>query len=259
MSLIRLCRGRLALVCLSAGAVAWGAAPAKALVINSDVTAPADQIYGIQMTSGSPMVSTVAGVGGGPNTNINTSPGTEQVPNAIDNNKDTKYLNFAGTTTNINAGDYTGFIVTPDAARNEGPTILNSFRFTTGNDATDRDPITIRIEGTNDAIPAGQVAFDNIQANWVALYNGSSGIENTMDRSDDPPNFGLGPIVTFVPMDPRGFTSYRMLVTSVRGATQTCCMQFGEMELIGSTVPEPATFGLLGFGALGLLARRRRA
>jgi hypothetical protein len=36
-------------------------------------------------------------------------------------------------------------------------------------------------------------------------------------------------------------------------------MQIGEIELLGSIVPEPATFGLLGSGLLGCgLLRRRR-
>jgi hypothetical protein len=84
-------------------------------------------------------------------------------------------------------------------------------------------------------------------------------LENITSRSDDPPDFGNGPIVPFVPLDPRGFTSYRVLVTSVQSQNQTCCMQFGELELIGNTVPEPASLGLLGLGGLALLARRHRA
>ena len=34
-------------------------------------------------------------------------------------------------------------------------------------------------------------------------------------------------------------------------------MQIGEVELLGTIIPEPATLGLVSIAALGLLRRRR--
>ena len=67
-------------------------------------------------------------------------PAGEAPANAIDGNGGTKYLNFARTNT--------GIIVTPQAAS----TVVKAIALSTANDAVERDPTSVAIYGTNDAI-----------------------------------------------------------------------------------------------------------
>ena len=69
----------------------------------------------------------------------NNSPGSEQAPNAFDNNSGTKYLNFdkynAGVTVQLNSGR-----------------VVTGFTITTANDFSGRDPTKYRLYGSNDGI-----------------------------------------------------------------------------------------------------------
>jgi hypothetical protein len=59
------------------------------------------------------------------------------------------------------------------------------------------------------------------------------------------------------------YISYRLTFPTLKGAgpgidpATANSMQIGEIELLA--VPEPGSLAVLGIGALGLLARRRRA
>lgn len=74
------------------------------------------------------------------------SPAAERVANAIDNNSQTKYLNFLKLNT--------GFTVTPSA----GASILTGIALTSANDAPERDPASFRLEGSNDGTTFTPVA-----------------------------------------------------------------------------------------------------
>src|SRR5262245_59737873 len=156
------------------------ASPTRAQV--TDVTAPGNPIVGVAATVGNP-ISSLATVGTVPNTN--NYPATESPPNSIDNNQGNKYLNFRQS----NAG----FIVTPSAI-----SVLTGVRFSTGNDAPERDPFTISIEGTNSPNPTV-----TLNSTWTSIYNGVSGL------ATDPGRNTFGSTVTFINALP--FTSYRML------------------------------------------------
>src|SRR5262245_33243514 len=114
---------------IAASLMAIGSARAVPM---TDVTAPGNPIVGIAATFGS-ATSTAATAGGGSG---NAFPTAENPSNAINNNQGDKYLNFQ------QAG--AGFIVTLSTAA-----IVTGFRFSTANDAVERDPATITIEGTN--------------------------------------------------------------------------------------------------------------
>jgi hypothetical protein len=69
------------------------------------------------------------------------SPGSEGVANAIDG-KPTKYLNFDTRT----GGKPSGFVVTPSV----GVTRVTGIAMQSANDAPERDPKIITLEGSND-------------------------------------------------------------------------------------------------------------
>jgi hypothetical protein len=217
---------RKGIVAVAAIALATGTAHAALI----DVTSPGDPIVGIAATPGS-ATSSLATAGGGSG---NAYPTAENPSNAIDNNQGDKYLNFQQS----NAG----FITTLLA---NGSSLVTQFRFSTGNDAAERDPATITIEGTNDANPT-----TTLNSTWTPLYTGVSGL------ATDPGRNTFGSTVTFV--NTQSFTSYRLLVTSVRTPSSANSFQFGEVELIGTPAPEPGSVGLIGLAVGGLIGRRRR-
>ncbi|MFT5406209.1 MAG: hypothetical protein ACI9DF_005067, partial [Verrucomicrobiales bacterium] len=73
------------------------------------------------------------------------NPGSEGVANAIDG-QPTKYLNFDTVGTD---GVPSGFVVSPAV----GLTLVTGVSLQSANDAVERDPKWIRIEGSNDEAP----------------------------------------------------------------------------------------------------------
>ena len=144
---------------------------------------------------------------------------SEEPPQAIDNNVNTKYLNFGSLTIPYVPGQIlgigTGFYVTPNISN---ASIAIALRFATGNDEPDRDPLTVTLEGTN------STALD-LGTGWGLLYNGSTGINPTADPGRK----------TFVPQqnfsNSIAYRSYRLLVTSQRNAAW--CVQYAESQIIG--------------------------
>ena len=138
---------------------------------------------------------------------------------AIDDSVGTKYLNYGGigghSIINNAPGVDTGYYVTPAISN---ASVAVGVCFATANDAPNRDPITITLEGTNsDALDDG--------SSWSFIYNGSTGISPT----DDPGR------MTFVAQqnfsNSIAYKSYRLLVTSQRGPDS--CVQYSEAQIIG--------------------------
>jgi Leucine-rich repeat (LRR) protein len=82
-------------------------------------------------TSGDPVIASSS-----------NSPGTEGASNAIDGDPATKYLNFD----TVQNGTPSGFVVTPS----RGPSIVNGMQLVSANDAPERDPGILTLEGSND-------------------------------------------------------------------------------------------------------------
>jgi hypothetical protein len=122
------------------------------------------------------------------------SPGGEQVPNAIDDNTQTKYLNFIGKN-NIPSG----------LSISTGGGVVKGLALTSANDAPERDPATFELWTGDTMIASGTVpAFtDRFQRQVVA-------IDSAVAASD-----------------------YKLMFTTT-ASSNGCCMQVAEVELLGT-------------------------
>jgi len=171
----------------------------------ADITAPGNPIVGVAATSGS-STSTLTTIGTAPG--ANNSPAQEQASNAIDDNTVTKFLNFQETNC--------GFIVTPQPAGS----LVTGFQIRSANDAPERDPLTVTLEGTDDLN-----ATTTLNSTWTQIYSGVSGL------AVDPGRTSLGAQINFTNVN--SFKSYRFLVASVRNGATANSTQLTELELIG--------------------------
>lgn len=112
-------------------------------------------------------------------------------------------------------GINTGVYVTPQ----QGPTLLLAIQFTTANDATSRDPLSITVEGSN-----SNSSTLMLGTSWSLIYNGSSGLNETINRTTD----GLLQCISY---SVTWYTSYRVLVTSIRNFGSD--VQYSEVKLLG--------------------------
>jgi hypothetical protein len=144
---------------------------------------------------------------------------SEDPSKAIDNLPSTKYFNYGLTGSIITMADApgvgTGFYITPAISN---ASIAVSLRFATGNDFSNRDPLTVTLEGTNhNTLDDG--------SSWVLIYNGLTGINST----GDPGRQQYVPQQTF--SNTIAYKSYRLLVTSQRGPEHG--VQYSEFQIIG--------------------------
>jgi hypothetical protein len=138
------------------------------------------------------------------------SPGSEDVTKAIDNNPQTKYLNFD----KLNAG----FTVTPAA----GKTLITGLRFTSANDAPDRDPTSYILSGSNDGKSFTEIARGPIPAFPTRFH--------TLD-------------VLFT--NRVSYSIYRLLFPTVQNATVAVAMQIAEVQFLGFAGSAPAALAEL--------------
>jgi hypothetical protein len=173
----------------------------------ANLLAPSQPILGVAATPGSATsaIATIGTVAG-----VNNFPGTESATNTIDGATGTKYLNFA----EVNVG----FIVTiPNSS------VVTGFQFTAANDAAERDPISVTIEGASASDPSSAAA----NATWTLLYSGPSGL------ASDPGRQTNGAVISVA--NGAGFNTYRLLVTDVRNQATANSMQFSEVQFFGLT------------------------
>ncbi|MCI0538110.1 MAG: hypothetical protein L0Z50_23130 [Verrucomicrobiales bacterium] len=166
---------------------------ASAALAQSDITQPGD-----------PLIASSA-----------NSPGSEGVANAIDG-KPTKYLNFDSGTMKP-----AGFVVSPSV----GVTVVTGLSLQSANDAPDRDPKVVTLEGSNDDAIA---AFD--AGNWELI--------NRLENIPAFPNRFQTQSFSFANTKP--FKHYRWTVVETQGPS-TCCFQIAEVELLGTLLAQDVT------------------
>jgi len=175
-------------------------------------------VFGANVISpGDPIVAVAAAAGSNNSSTTTNSPAGQTADKLIDGNTATKYLNLQKTGA--------GVIVYP---LHQWPaTTVGSFKIATGEDAPERDPVTITIEGTND-----RYATSTLNSHWTLLYSGPSGLSTDPGRSTFGPEVAIG--------NSTAYKTYRVLVTAVRDESTANSFQMSELQLIGSTAATTA-------------------
>ena len=237
---IDILRSRSAMAVVALGVfVGVGRSASAALV---DITLPTDQVIVFNGQNDGD------GAGG-------PSPAGEPHTNIIDNTTN-KYLNF------LDLGS--GVIINPATSRiGTGGVVVTGLRLYTANDSEARDPASYVLEGSR--TPSGP--FTLISSGPLALPSGRNLVApNQAPPTSNPPTpinalTQFQQTIEFANTVP--YISYRLYFPTLKGAgpgidpNAANSMQIAEIELLA--VPEPGSLAVLGIGALGLLARRRRA
>lgn len=95
------------------------------------------------------------------------------------------------------------------------PPVVTGLRFTSANDAEERDPMTFRLEGTNGTAAAGP---------WTVIATGNTGL--SIDR------FTTGPVASFT--NTTAWKSYRLTFPTVRDSVTADSMQIGEVAFLNA-------------------------
>nr|MBC8468673.1 LamG domain-containing protein [Planctomycetota bacterium] len=179
---------------LSAGEIRYlSGARAMDDVLGADVTAAGDVVKGVP---DEPRDGSVAGW-----------PDGEYPGLAVDDDVSTKFLHFKGEV------EPTGFVVEPAS----GASIVTGLTFTTANDATERDPVSFELSGSNDSIdgPYELIASGDI-----------------VDFAQDEawPRFTMN--VTPITFDNNvAYKYYQVMFPTVRDPGSANSMQIAEVEL----------------------------
>ena len=128
----------------------------------------------------------------------------------LDGDVNTKYLNFGGW-----SRYNTGFIVTPSV----GSSTVQSFQISTANDSPERDPVSYRLYGTNDAISSADNST-GLAENWTLIDSGA------LTLPDD--RMVAGSIVNI--NNTSSFTSYKMTFPEIKNGYNGGLMQISEVD-----------------------------
>lgn len=154
------------------------------------------------------------------------SPGSEGVKNAIDGTT-AKYLNRDSA----NDAATSGFVVTPQV----GDTWVTGIAIQTANDAPDRDPKEMTLEGSNDDVADYSTGTWELIADIPNIpYNATRFAVETFAFKDYSPYKDSA--------THKSYKHYRWTVVHTQGnngiGSSTCCMQIAEVQLLGQTVPK---------------------
>ncbi len=152
------------------------------------------------------------------------SPGSEGVANAIDG-QPTKYLNRDSA----NNAAVSGFVVTPAV----GATRVTGMAMQSANDAPDRDPKIVTLEGSND-----ETIADFGSGSWEMITT----ISDITAWGDAFPDGDRFQTQTFTFDNFNAYKHYRWTVVETQGPSG-CCFQIAEVELLGGVLPPDVTQG----------------
>ncbi|HWN94151.1 MAG TPA: sigma-70 family RNA polymerase sigma factor [Methylomirabilota bacterium] len=160
------------------------------------------------------------------------SRGSEGVAKAIDNDKNTKYLNWDSGRDGNQIGTFSpsGFAVQPGV----GPTVVTGMGIQCANDASDRDPDVVILEGSNDA---NLTSYES--GTWTPITTISNIAAGFTARFQSQEFFFSNAIP---------YRNYRWRVEATRIMPNRCCMQVAEVWLMTSApsnqAGSPAAAGL---------------
>lgn len=147
---------------------------------------------------------------------------------AMDNLTSTSYLNYgqmggANKSAVVGPGVGTGFLVIPSFSN---MTVARALRFATAGNNSNRDPLTVTLEGSR----AANLTTLHSNSSWRLIYRGPTGINDTHLRVRQ----------TFVAdqnlNNMQSYASYRLLITSQRG-NLTDAVEYSEAQIIGYESP----------------------
>jgi len=161
-------------------------------------------------------------------TRINgTVPGAENEPNAINDNTQ-KYLNYDDVDTAAPFVGPVGFIVQPSLGQtipNGVRSILSGVRIYTANDAEERDPADITIEGSDDL------------STWTLVSSNSLALPAARNAANTnalaPFTLALQEVLF---SNSASYLSYRVTFNNVKNNSTANSMQLAEIELLGILV-----------------------
>jgi RNA polymerase sigma factor (sigma-70 family) len=150
---------------------------------------------------------------------------SEGVANAIDNNKNTKYLNWDSGRDGNEIGTFSpsGFAVQPAV----GPTVVTGMGIQSANDASDRDPDVVVLEGSNEPTLTSYYS-----GTWTPITTISDIAAGFTKRFQSQEFFFSNSIP---------YRNYRWRVEATRIMPNKCCMQVAEVWLLTSTPTNQAT------------------
>jgi PEP-CTERM motif len=185
---------------------------------------------------------------GTPNTDCSSSPGGEQPPLAIDQSLTFSTTGAPITTKYLNFGEQnSGIIIT----NSEGPVDVNFMRLRTANDASERDPASFRLFGTNDPITSEPNSPSNGTETWTLIAESTETSPLVLPTA----RHTWGDFVAV--NSPANYRSYRLVFPTVRNGATANSMQIADIQFY-TAIPEPSTMALVGLMGLAFAAATRR-
>jgi hypothetical protein len=159
-------------------------------------------------------------VAGSASASPNNGTNNEYPAAVLDDNPNTKYLNFGKRET--------GFIITPTG----GPSTVQSFVLTTANDAEGRDPAAWALYGTDDAIVSANNSNGQSEG-WTLISEGTLALPAARLTAGEPVSF----------VNTTAYTSYRLTFPYVKDTLLANSMQVAGVQFYAT--PDASGEGIL--------------